>query len=490
MTIPQIKAALPMRALLAEYDRTPGRSGMLRCLLHDDRTPSMQCFDDSQTVRCYSTNCPHHGKTIDVIDLVMLAGGTTKAEAIRRCKALARRGGLAAAPRSAPTKPVPTAPAPTDLPRAAVIQKAFAYYCRAVTHSPPVREYLRARALDPAALRDRGADVGYDSGQLHRARRAGEHLTAGLLAAGLLVPSPHKRRASTGQPAYRSFAPGSLAFALRDVDGNACGMYFRRVDGEGAAAAPGAHRHRYLRDRRGLWPRFPAADTVRLVLAESVIDAASVLVALPPPDADDGSGGWRVLALYGTTGFTADHAAALAALPHLAEVCLLLDGDAAGRAAVASLAAKVREARPGVHVTATPTPDGSDANGLLVADGPAAIVHLIEERVAVDEFDLSPSAAHEPAGESGGLPPSPDRRRHASVGADGSTGADERSDDASPEPEPTTESAQAPATAPAFDTTRPHDLAFRGETCELRVKGLRDDQLDTLRITLQIRVPR
>ena len=475
MTIPQIKAALTMRALLAgEFGRTPRRDGMLCCPLHPDTNPSMQCFGDSNTVRCYSTNCAHAGVTIDVIDLVMRAGATTKAHAINRCKEIIRGGGLApvaaAHPSAKPT--APAVPAPTDLPRAAVIQKAFAYYVRAVTHSPPVRDYLRARALDPALLRERGADVGYDSGQLHRARRAGEHLTAGLLAAGLLVPSPHKRRASTGQPAYRSFAPGSLAFALRDIDGNACGMYFRRVDGEGAAAAPGAHRHRYLRDRRGLWPRFPAVDTRRLVLAESVIDAASVLVALPTDDAPDA---WHTLALYGTTGFTADHAAALAALPDLTEVCLLLDGDAAGRAAVASLAAKVREARPGVTVSATPTPDGSDANGLLVGEGAAAIAHLIEERVAVDEFGAGPPAATESAApksadESEGLPPSPDRRRH--VGPD----------DASAEPVATPE-----PVAPALDTSRPHDLRLRARAGELRVKGFTPGAPDALRVTLQLR---
>ena len=489
MTIAQIKAALPMRAQLARHGLAPDRAGMLPCPFHRDRTPSMQCFDDSQTVYCHSTNCRRHGKPIDVIDLEMHLGGLTKAEAIRRCKQLA--GDLPVAPAPNPT-PVPAKPAPSDsddpgadLPRAAVLQKAFAYFTRGLPATAIPRDYLAARGLDYLRLGERGAPVGYNSGQIHQGRRRDEHLIRSLLSVGLLSESPTGRRSRAGRTAYRSFGAGYLAFALRGADGHVEGLYFRRVDGgpggvDGAPATASAPRHLYLRGRRGLYPRYPAPGTTRLLLAESVVDAASFL------QDEASAAGWCVLALYGAGGYTPEHAVAVAALPNLTEVCLALDGDAAGRAGARKLAAALRTARPGLTVTAVAFADGEDANAALVRHGPAYLAHAIEEREAVpdgaDGTDAAPEHV-EPA-RSEGLPPSPDRRRHASMGDD------ERAGDASTEPEPTAEPAQAAAATPAFDTSRPHDLAFRGEACELRVKGLRDDQLDTLRITLQIRVPR
>ena len=480
MTIAQIKASLPMRAQLARHGLAPDRAGMLRCPFHRDRTPSMQCFDDSQTVYCHSTNCRRHGKPIDVIDLEMHLGSLTKAEAIHRCKQVAA-GGLSAAPAPKPAHvSANSSPAAgDDLPRAAVLQKAFAYFTRGLPATAVPRDYLARRGLDYLRLGERGAPVGYNSGQIHQGRRRDEHLIRSLVSVGLLSESPTGRRSRAGRTAYRSFGAGYLAFALRGASGHVEGLYFRRVDGDGAPATASAPRHLYLRGRRGLYPRYPAPDTTRLLLAESVVDAASFL------QDEASAAGWCVLALYGAGGYTPEHAAAVAALPNLAEVCLALDGDAAGRAGARKLAAALRTARPGLTVSAVAFADGDDANAALVRHGPAYLAHVLEERAAVpdatDDTDAAPEHG-EPA-ESEGLPPSPDRRRHVSMGAD------ERAEP-SAEPEPTAEPAQALAPAPAFDTSRPHDLAFRGDTCELRVKGLRDDHLDTLRVTLQIRVPR
>ena len=494
MTIAQVKAALPMRAQLARHGLAPDRAGMLPCPFHRDRTPSMQCFDDSQTVYCHSTNCRRHGKPIDVIDLEMHLGGLTKAEAIHRCKEVAA-GGLSAAPAPKPAhvsaKPDPTDADPAagddpgaDLPRAAVLQKAFAYFTRGLPATAVPRDYLATRGLDYLRLGERGAPVGYNSGQIHQGRRRDEDLIRSLLSVGLLSESPTGRRSRAGRTAYRSFGAGYLAFALRGAGGQVEGLYFRRVDGDGAPATASAPRHLYLRGRRGLYPGYPAPETTRLLLAESVVDAASFLQ-------DEGSAaGWCVLALYGAGGYTAEHAAAVAALPALTEVCLALDGDAAGRAGAAKLAAALRAGRPGLTVSAVAFADGEDANAALVRHGPAYLAHAIEEREAVpgeaDDTDAAPE--HVEPTRSAGLPPSPDRRRHDSA-ADARE-VDDPEPAQAPVPVPAPESEPASAAASRFDASRPHDLAFRGETCELRVKGLRDDQPDSLKITLQIRVPR
>ena len=302
------------------------------------------------------------------------------------------------------------------------------------------------------------------TGQMHHGKRSSRELIASLVSVGLLHPTGGTN-SRTGGPAYRTFAKGSAAFPLRDAAGKVAGLYFRHA----GDAAPRDRRHRYLRDRRGLYPGYPPAGAKRLLLCESVIDAASAIIA-GLTDAEHG--GWAVLALYGTSGFTAEHAAAVGALAELEEVCVMLDGDDAGRAGAAAVAAAVREARPVALVTAAELPEGRDANGLLVEYGPEAVRHAVEERAGVGAVTEPPpqTVPAGPPGRGGELPPSPDRRRHVSAAQ--VSGADE-------EPRGT----NAP---PALDASDPLDLGWRGAACAVRVKGLRFDQVDTLKVTARL----
>ena len=136
---------------------------------------------------------------------------------------------------------------------------------------------------------------------------------------GLLSDSGRKSR--TGEVAYRTFAKGCVAFALRTAGGQVGGLYFRSVGDAGKG------KHFYLRDRRGLWPKWPATETKRVLVCESVIDAASVVQDAAVRSA------WSVLALYGTNGWTAEHTKAIGEVANLEEVCLMLDADEAGRVA-------------------------------------------------------------------------------------------------------------------------------------------------------------
>lgn len=78
MTIPQIKAALPMAAVLRHYHLKPDKKLRLSCPFHEDRTPSMQVYYKTQTAYCFSGNCPTHGRSLDVIDFVMHKEGNNK----------------------------------------------------------------------------------------------------------------------------------------------------------------------------------------------------------------------------------------------------------------------------------------------------------------------------------------------------------------------------------------------------------------------------
>ena len=88
MEIPEIKAQLPLSRVLQHYGLKPDKHGRLHCPFHDDKTPSLQVYEKTNTVYCFSSNCSTHGKALDVIDFVMHKEGCTKHEAIEKCKQL------------------------------------------------------------------------------------------------------------------------------------------------------------------------------------------------------------------------------------------------------------------------------------------------------------------------------------------------------------------------------------------------------------------
>jgi DNA primase len=88
MEIADIKAQLTILQVLDHYGLKANPSKMLRCPFHNDKTPSMQVYPETNTVHCFSSNCKLHGRAIDVIDFIMHHEGITKHEAIIKAKEL------------------------------------------------------------------------------------------------------------------------------------------------------------------------------------------------------------------------------------------------------------------------------------------------------------------------------------------------------------------------------------------------------------------
>jgi len=110
-----------------------------------------------------------------------------------------------------------------------------------------------------------------------------------------------------------------IVFPLRNKQDGIVSFYGRSIyDKENA-------KHYYLKNRTGLYPSYPKEDTRTLVLAESVIDASSLLQS---------DLGLKVLALYGANGLTEEHREAIRNLKELEEIILFFDGDQAGRKAI------------------------------------------------------------------------------------------------------------------------------------------------------------
>ncbi len=88
MNIPEIKSRLSMQEVLQHYGLKPDKNRMLNCPFHPDKKPSMQYYDKSNTVYCFSGNCDISGKSIDQIDFIFHKENCTKHEAIEKAKHL------------------------------------------------------------------------------------------------------------------------------------------------------------------------------------------------------------------------------------------------------------------------------------------------------------------------------------------------------------------------------------------------------------------
>jgi len=236
MEITEIKQKLTLSQVLQYYHLKPDKNLRLCCPFHPDKTPSLQVYYKTQTAYCFSTNCPTHGKSIDVIDFIMYKEKCTKHEAILKAKSMiegnhpeapAGRSGLL--PKSVPTSR-------TDL-----LGRMFTYFKNGVHNSKPAKAYLEKRCLDFTKT-----EVGYNSGQFHHGTRKDESLIKNCVEYGLLLDLGNKGR--TGNPAYKPFGKRCIVFALRDQGHEIVSLYFR------STLEKKDQRHFYLRGRQGLYP--------------------------------------------------------------------------------------------------------------------------------------------------------------------------------------------------------------------------------------------
>jgi DNA primase len=78
MEIAEIKQRLTLARVLQHYGLKPDKHLRLHCPFHEDNTPSLQVYYKTHTAYCFSSHCPTHGQSMDVIDFVMHKEGCTK----------------------------------------------------------------------------------------------------------------------------------------------------------------------------------------------------------------------------------------------------------------------------------------------------------------------------------------------------------------------------------------------------------------------------
>lgn len=298
MEIQQIKQALEITAVAEQLGiKIDARSKRALCPFHNDKTPSLQFSKEKQIATCFSSNCT--AGTMDVIGLTEKKLQKTTHETLKYLSELAGEQ---------PTEIIQQSE-PKQFKDVATLKKVLSYFETAFLGSKPAKDYVVSRNLNIKTL-----TIGYNTGTFHH--QENKHLIESALQLGLL----HKTNSG-----YAPFGLGSLVFALRDKQHQVTGMYFRAVEPRPSKFKNRKYeKHLYLKNRIGLYPKYSGQETKKLILTESIIDAATLL------SITEIKSKYEVLALYGTNGLTAEIKTAIAELENLEEVILWFDGDEAG----------------------------------------------------------------------------------------------------------------------------------------------------------------
>jgi len=354
MEISEIKQRLSMEAVLQHYGLQWDRHKRLCCPFHEDTTPSMQVYPKTNTWCCFSANCT--AGTGDVIQFIQLKENCTKWEALVKATTLAESNSHAPVIAEQHKAAAKLFIASSPLEKIAVLKKVFSYFTRALPLSEKATAYLQGRGID-----HKQHEIGYNSGDWHYKR--GQHFIKACVSVDLL-----KQRPAGG---YNLWAKGCVLFPLKSSDNKIVSLYGRSITGNKDS------RHFYLPDREGLYPCHPSPVTTKLILTESIIDAASLLQQQVITDQ------YTILALYGTNGFTQEHQQAIIRLPELQEVIFMLNADEAGEKATKQHAATISNLLPDITITKVNLPADEDVNSLLQShEDPAILIDLIAARLS------------------------------------------------------------------------------------------------------------
>jgi DNA primase catalytic core len=420
MEISQIKEQLEITQVAEQLGiKIDARSKRALCPFHPDKTPSLQFSKEKQIATCFSSNC--NAGTMDVIKLTEKKLQKTTHETLKYLSELAGEQ---------PTETIQKSE-PTQFKDISTLKKVFSYFETAFLASKPARDYATSRNLNIKTL-----TIGYNTGLFHHGEN--KCLIESALQLGLLLPPNN----SGGHPV---FGLGSLVFALRDKQNQVTGLYFRAVEPRPSKfKGRNYEKHLYLKNRSGLYPNYPKAETKKLILTESIIDAATLI------QNQEITKDFEVLAIYGTNGLTAEIKAAITELEQLEEVILFLDGDAAGIQAAVNHGTTLRTLLPQLQISVVNTLENEDINSLLIGHSEEIFTQLLKERTPffysteVKQLDTKKSSS--------------ERKNNQQI---------------------STLSNQ-------IITTNPNNITYQAQTATYYIKGGIRRDLDSLRVTLVI----
>ena len=348
MELKDIKQQLTISTVLNYYNLKPDKNDRLVCPFHNDKNPSLQIYPKTNTYCCFSSNCK--AGTGDQIQFIELKENCNKHEALVKATALLNGNAPAA------TEP-PAAKLFIEsvlLEKIAVLTKAFKGFSKALPLTKKGVEYLQSRGLDYKLH-----EAGFISDRYHH--QLTKEFLESCLKVGLLKPLPAQ--------GYSVWAKDCIIFPLKNQGNKIISLYGRSTTNNDD------NRHFYLSNRSGLYPGYPALQTKKLILTESIIDAASLLQQKEIAES------FTILALYGTNGLTEEHGKAIIELPQLEEIILMLNADDAGAAATAKHTVTLKQLLPEIKISKVTLPAGEDINSVLCTHDDAKVLSdLIEQR--------------------------------------------------------------------------------------------------------------
>ena len=363
MEISTIKQQLSILQVLHHYGLSPDKNNRLHCPFHDDKTPSMQVYPETNTVYCFSSNCKTHGKAIDVIDFIMykeaLTGSASdKHAAIKKAESMLAHTDIT---------PSTKVPVQEEAINTQILSKIFNYFRNGfiMRKDNKARTYLQGRKLDVSKLENLGISIGYNSAQFHHRERITPEDMQACEQSGLLIKSTSGSKTAYS---YMPWASYCVIFPLVDEKGNITGMYGR------STADNTTNKHYYLKNSKGLF-YYPKSDTKQLIITESIIDFLSLY------QIDDLRSRYDFLPIYGTNRLNEEHKKAISKLHHLEEIIFFLDGDKAGEAAVKKYGRELLMINDKWLISQVETPENEDINSLLQAHEPEIFPHLLENRL-------------------------------------------------------------------------------------------------------------
>jgi DNA primase len=377
MEISEIKQKLNLSTVLHHYNFKPDKNLRLNCPFHEDKSPSLQVYYKTHTAYCFSSNCKTHGKSLDVIDFIMYKENITKHEALEKAKLLL--GEIIPVKQKLSQEPLKQATQPS-ISREQILLNLFTYFKNAIHNSPPARDYLQSRNLNPLKI-----EIGYNTGQFHHGARRDETLINNCVSVGLLYPWGVNNKRPELQ-AYKPFAKYGVCFAMRNKGNHITGLYFRSTVNDNNA------KHYYLKESTGLYPKYPSEETVKLIICESIIDTASLL------QIESIANNYTLLASYGTNRLNEEIQNAIKELPNLQEIIFAFDNDEAGNTAVTKYAEEFNlllNQHKKVILSKIELPC-KDVNETLIAHNEDVFTHLLEKRINLFSFSTEKESGEPP----------------------------------------------------------------------------------------------
>ena len=337
MQISQIKAQLPILKLLKSYNLEPNKNNLLKCPFHNDKTASLQIYEETNTFTCFGC-----GITGDQIEFIQQYEKITKREAILKAKNLCQSVQSVAKEeisenhknhkqsesnnhkQSASNNPCKSVES---------VSSVFYEFQQSLQRSPKAKEYLKSRGLENYK------EIGYNTGKKHSQMR------------------------------------NCIIFPLRNKENEITSFYGRSICRD-ARPCVSTGKHFYSKNRNGIFPHYPTKEKPKLILTEAIIDATTLL-QIPEITAEH-----EIISLFGTNGLTTEIKEIIVETRHalsLQEIILFFDGDQAGKTATEKYSKTLSEITK-AKITTIKTPENEDVNSLYTKHNKEFIINLINKR--------------------------------------------------------------------------------------------------------------